>query len=96
MRKAARGGSLPGSFHGRPSLGKVKPLNTIDALNDIVLTFQYAENLENMSIVRAAGQAAARARARSNVSRVGTNRLMCSKQRTTSNTYEKNIYVHFS
>ena len=35
-----------------------KPLDTIDALNDIVLTFQHAENLENTSIVRVAGQAA--------------------------------------
>ena len=49
-----------------------KPLDTIDALNDIVLTFQYAENLENTSIVRAAGQAVARARSKFAVSRVGT------------------------
>ena len=38
-----------------------KPLDTIDALNDIVLTFQYAENLENMSIVQ---QAVARAQSK--------------------------------
>ena len=50
-----------------------KPLDTIDASNDIVLTFQYAETLENTSIVRAAGQAAAAARAWSKfaVSRAG-------------------------
>ena len=60
--------SLPGSFHGWLSLGKVlscKPLDTIDVLNDIVLTFQYAENLENASIVRAVGQATVRVRAQS-------------------------------
>ena len=48
-----------------------KPLDTIDASNDIVLTFQYAETLENTSIVRAAGQAAARAWSKFAVSRVG-------------------------
>ena len=42
-----------------------KPLDTIDMLNDIVLTFQYAENLENASIVQAAGQAVVRVKARS-------------------------------
>ena len=51
-----------------------KPLDTIDALNDIVLTFQYAENLENTSMVRAAGQVAgqaARAQSKIAVSHVG-------------------------
>ena len=59
-------------------------LDTIDASNDIVLTFQYAETLENTSIVRAAGQAVAAARAWSKFAvsglrQVQTNRLMCSK-----------------
>ena len=52
-----------------------KPLDTIDASNDIELTFQYAKTLENTSIVRAAGQvagqAAARAWSKFAVSRVG-------------------------
>ena len=33
-----------------------KPLDTNGGLNDIVLTVQYAENLENAPMVRAAGQ----------------------------------------
>ena len=48
-----------------------KPLDTIDTSNDIVLTFQYAETLENTSIVRAAGQAAARVWSKFVVSCVG-------------------------
>ena len=76
-RSCSQGRSMVGRAWARFS--SCKPLNTIDALNDIVLTFQYAENLENMSIVRAAGQAAARVRSKFAVSCVGTNRLMCSK-----------------
>ena len=59
-------------------------------LNDIVLTFQYAENLENMSIVQAVGQAVVRAQSKFVVSHVGTNRHDVFKSGMTKN-YKKYI-----
>ena len=60
-----------------------KPLDTIDTSNDIVLTFQYAENLENTSIVRAAGQAAVRAWSKFAVSHVGVGGGVSNSRRAT-------------